>query len=85
MCHATLPAHVNLVSAVRFSREACGAVVASASFDGTAALWSTRDGGLLRRLSAHEGKVADLDVDTRGRVATVAHDRTAKLWAPPID
>ena len=83
MCTATLPAHVNLISALKYSPEADGAVLATASFDGTAALWSSRDGRLVRRLQAHEGKVTDIAVDAQGRVATVAHDRTVKLWSPP--
>ncbi|CAM9300004.1 unnamed protein product, partial [Discosporangium mesarthrocarpum] len=56
-CIYCLPAHSALVSDVRYVQQGSGEVIMSASFDGTAKLWSTRDWSLLRTLSGHEGRV----------------------------
>ena len=79
----TMPAHAGLVSRVRFDREV-GALIASASFDGTVRLWSGRDHRLIARLEGHENKVTAADVQPTAdaaHVVSVGFDRTIKIWA----
>jgi U4/U6 small nuclear ribonucleoprotein PRP4 len=61
-----------------------GHVLLTAGYDATAKLWDARDWRLVRTLAGHEGRVmgADLAPDGSGAAATVAYDRTLKLWAP---
>ncbi|TVQ82061.1 MAG: hypothetical protein EA380_00750, partial [Phycisphaeraceae bacterium] len=51
-----LAGHTEMVSAIAFSPD--GRSLASASFDGTAALWDAADGSLLRRFADHKGRVS---------------------------
>lgn len=51
-----LAGHTEMVSAIAFSPD--GRSLASASFDGTAALWDAADGSLLRRFADHTGRVS---------------------------
>ena len=79
-CVATLPAHASLLSAVRFEPHA-GAVLLTASYDATLKAWSGADWRLLRAVRATEGRVMAADVGARAElVATVAYDRTVKIW-----
>jgi len=61
-----------------------GHVLLTAGYDATAKLWDARDWRLVRTLAGHEGRVmgADMAPDGSGAAATVAYDRTLKLWAP---
>jgi WD40 repeat protein len=48
-------------------------------------IWSARDFVLLKTLAGHEGKVMCVDSSPKAGVhqlASVAYDRTIKLWAP---
>ncbi|CAM9875357.1 unnamed protein product, partial [Hapterophycus canaliculatus] len=75
------PLVVTLLPPHRYSRTS-GEVLVSASFDGTAKVWSTRDWSLQRTLSGHEGKVTGCDVAPNERkVVTCSFDRTVKVWA----
>ena len=77
---ASVPAHSNLISQLRFSHSSSnGEYIASSSFDGTAKLWSTRDWKMLSTLRGHEGKVMGIDV-LRDSVVTSGYDKTLKLW-----
>lgn len=77
---ASIPAHSNLISQLRFANESNhGEYIASSSFDGTAKLWSTRDWKMLSTLRGHEGKVMGIDVLDDG-VVTSGYDTTMKLW-----
>ncbi|CAM0950632.1 unnamed protein product [Alopecurus aequalis] len=74
-------AHKSIISQVRFEpRE--GGYLATSSYDGTAALWSTRDYKPIQSLAGHESRVTGLDISGDGqRIVTVSHDRTIKMWS----
>mmetsp|Transcript_18109 Transcript_18109/g.25521 ORF Transcript_18109/g.25521 Transcript_18109/m.25521 type:complete len:523 (-) Transcript_18109:59-1627(-) len=77
---ASLPAHSNLISQIRFDREE-GEFLTSSSFDGTVKLWSTRDWKMLSSLRGHEGKVMGVDVlGGSNGIVTSGYDKTLKIW-----
>lgn len=48
-------------------------------------VWSAKDFSLVKTLAGHEGKVMCVDSSPRPgshQLASVAYDRTIKLWAP---
>lgn len=48
-------------------------------------VWAARDFVLLKTLAGHEGKVMCVDASPKPgahQLASVAYDRTIKLWAP---
>ncbi len=57
-------------------------------------VWSGKDFSLIKTLAGHEGKVMCVDVHTspvpqgedrpQHLLASVAYDRTLKLWAPEV-
>ncbi|KAF9623844.1 hypothetical protein IFM89_005429 [Coptis chinensis] len=60
--------------------------LATASYDMTAKVWSSRDFKPIKTLSGHDAKVTSLDIVGGGQcIATVAHDRTIKLWSSRSD
>jgi U4/U6 small nuclear ribonucleoprotein PRP4 len=76
---ASVPAHSNLITQLKFDRYHNGEYLVSSSFDGTAKIWSTRDWKILGSLRGHEGKVMGIDVLKNGMV-TCGFDKTIKLW-----
>jgi WD40 repeat protein len=74
-------AHGGYVNSVAFS-PVDNAQLLSASDDGTAILWSLREGaGKLRTLAGHKGRVHQAVYSADGaRVLTVGSDKTARLW-----
>lgn len=76
---ASVPAHCNLISQLRFDRHRQGECLASASFDGTAKVWSTRDWKMIATLRGHEGKVVGVDWLQEG-IVTSGFDKTLKMW-----
>lgn len=59
-----------------------GEFLATASFDGHAKVWGTRDFRLLKQLSGHEGRLVGIDITPdESKIVTASHDRTFKLWA----
>lgn len=56
-CGYTLPAHLAVVSEVRYAPQGHGEVMLTTSFDGKIRLWGTRDFRMLNNLAGHEGKV----------------------------
>ncbi|KAG2485719.1 hypothetical protein HYH03_015603 [Edaphochlamys debaryana] len=83
-CIYTIPAHTSLIASVRYERAYGGQYLITAGYDCVAKVWSGRDFSLLRTLAGHEGKVMGADVSPAGShlIATVAYDRTIKIWAP---
>ncbi|KAF5190650.1 Guanine nucleotide-binding protein subunit beta-1 [Thalictrum thalictroides] len=80
-CIHIILAHSNLISQVKFEPQE-GYFLANASYDMTAKVWSARDFKHIKTLSGHESKVTALDIIGDGQcIATVAHDRTIKLWS----
>ena len=58
------------------------AMVATASMDSTAKLWSSTSGECLRSLEGHGGLVPSAAFSPDGElVVTVSRDETAKLWS----
>jgi U4/U6 small nuclear ribonucleoprotein PRP4 len=77
---ASIPAHSNLVTQLRFDRHKNGEFLASSSFDGTAKVWSTRDWNVLTTMRGHEGKVMGIDL-LEDSMVTCGFDKTLKLWS----
>ncbi|MBD2433642.1 WD40 repeat domain-containing protein [Fischerella sp. FACHB-380] len=73
-----LEKHQGYVQKVRFSPD--GKIIATASFDNTAKLWSS-DGKELVTLQGHTEPVVDVSFSPDGQtIATASRDGTAKLW-----
>lgn len=70
----SIPAHTKLISSTICSSNFIG----SASYDGTAKIWSTTDYSLLQTFT-HENKVTDMSYNN-GYLATTSFDKTFKLW-----
>ncbi|MEA5610036.1 WD40 repeat domain-containing protein [Nodularia spumigena] len=71
--------HQGAVRSVSFSPD--GKTIATASFDGTARLWS-RDGQLLQEFTGHQGAVYSVSFSPDGKtIATASSDQTARLWS----
>ena len=82
-----LKGHTSDVRALDFSRD--GKWLASASEDGTARIWSARDGAPRRVLRHGTGAVTDIAFSRDARhVATAAADGTVRVWpvaaGPPV-
>uniref|UniRef100_A0A673AV29 U4/U6 small nuclear ribonucleoprotein Prp4-like n=1 Tax=Sphaeramia orbicularis TaxID=375764 RepID=A0A673AV29_9TELE len=79
-CLYTVPAHQNLLSAVRF-QPTDGHFLLTGAYDNTAKVWSHPGWMPLKTLAGHEGKVMGVDVSPDGKlIATSSYDRTFKLW-----
>nr|XP_020492618.1 U4/U6 small nuclear ribonucleoprotein Prp4 isoform X1 [Labrus bergylta] len=79
-CLYTVPAHQNLLSAVRF-QPTDGHFLLTGAYDNTAKVWSHPGWTPLKTLAGHEGKVMGVDVSPDGKlIATSSYDRTFKLW-----
>jgi WD40 repeat protein len=75
-----LKGHSRGVLSAGFSPD--GALISTASVDGTARLWSTKDGSIVHVLTGHEGPVAAIAWSPRGdSVATASDDGTARIWS----
>jgi len=79
-CVQTLCAHNKLVSTVKFEPEH-GRYLLTSSFDQVCRIWSTLDYACTKSLAGHGARVMSADVSASSKyVATVAFDRTFKLW-----
>lgn len=76
---ASIPAHSNLITQLKFDRHHNGEYLASSSFDGTAKIWSTRDWKMLGCGRGHEGKVMGVDL-LNDSMVTCGFDKTIKLF-----
>lgn len=76
---ASVPAHSNLITQLRFDRHHTGEFLASSSFDGTTKVWSTRDWKMLSCGRGHAGKVMGVDL-LKDSLVTCGFDKTIKLW-----
>jgi WD40 repeat protein len=71
--------HGGLVPSARFSPD--GRTLATASHDGTAALWDVATGRKQRELVGHRGAVVEIAFSPDGtRIVTASWDRTARVW-----
>jgi WD40 repeat protein len=72
-------AHTDWINALAFRAD--GAVLLSASDDGTARLWDTRSGTLLKELRGHTDAVRAARFAAGGRLAvTAGADATVRVW-----
>ena len=68
-----------IVFGVAFSPH--GSLLATASADGTAKVWSVNTGGLLLTFHGHEAQVHSVDFSPDGRsIVTSSQDGVAKIW-----
>ena len=77
-----LLAHNGAVTALTISTD--GKILASASHDNTAKLWSLPGGQLMASLDGHKENINDVAILSDGKtIITAADDKTIKLWALP--
>lgn len=82
----TIPAHDNLISAVRFESNK-GEWAVSGSFDKTVRIWSMKKRGsynfkLTHQMKGHHSRISDLCIsDDANFIVTASHDKTWKLWS----
>jgi len=75
-------AHRGAVTSLGFS--ANGNILASASVDGTTALWDVARGTLISRIGGHDAEVAAMAFSTVGRLAADSGGKMVRVWqAPP--
>jgi WD40 repeat protein len=75
----SLEVHHDMVVGVAWSPD--GAILTTASADGTAILWDAASGEVLRPLEGYEGDVFAVAFDPTGdRLATASLDGTVRLW-----
>lgn len=75
-----LKGHASITDALAFSPD--GKRLASASWDGTAAIWDVATGRTLFPLKAHTSHVVGIAFSPDGkRVATASYDKTAMIWS----
>jgi len=80
-CFNILPAHTKLISDVKF-QPGKGRFVATASYDKTCKIWSSKDWTLSRTLIAHDSKVTSISIsEDMQYLATTSLDRKWMLWA----
>jgi U4/U6 small nuclear ribonucleoprotein PRP4 len=77
-CAQIIPAHLRTVTSCRFSKDD-GSCLLTASHDRSLRAWSTKDWRKLDVLIAHEGPIFGMDVDAKGKIVTVGHDRAVKF------
>ena len=72
--------HQNRIIAAAFSPD--GLLVATASLDGTARIWSVKDGNTVATLKGHSDKLTDVMFSADGQsLVTASHDGTARIWS----
>lgn len=71
-------AHTDKINSISFSPD--GQIIATASRDGSAKLWSSR-GELLSELAGHTDEVWDVEFSSDGKtIATASRDSIVRLW-----
>mmetsp|Transcript_74515 Transcript_74515/g.170900 ORF Transcript_74515/g.170900 Transcript_74515/m.170900 type:complete len:483 (-) Transcript_74515:65-1513(-) len=79
-CWQTVLAHNKLVSDIQFEPEH-GRYILTASYDCTLKLWSSLSLACTKVLVGHEARVMAAHCSREGLIASVAFDRTFKLWS----
>ena len=75
----TLTGHKRAISGLKFSGD--GELLATASADKTARLWSTADGSSLHNFRGHDHGISDLAFSSDARfLATASDDKTVRIW-----
>ena len=80
-CFNILPAHTKLISDVKF-QPGKGRFLATASYDKTCKIWSSKDWTLTRTLIAHDSKVTSISLaEDMSYMASTSLDRKWMLWS----
>jgi WD40 repeat protein len=76
---ATFLGHKGRISSLAFSRD--GAILVSASWDGTVQLWDVSQRKRLQRLMGHDGPVTAMSISPDGKtIASAGLDTTVLIW-----
>lgn len=78
----SIQGHKKNITALSFSNDST--MLATASEDGTAKIWSVPDGNLIKTLPGHRKGLTSVSFSPSGRMlATASKDGTAKIWSIP--
>ena len=87
-CAYIIPAHSNLISAVKYQPEH-GNYLITSSYDKTCKVWNASSYSHITTLGGHEQRIMSCDIAAPADggaeyVATASYDRTWKLWGPDL-
>ncbi len=79
-CIHIIPAHLKLISDVKFQPEN-GSYLVSVSYDNNLKIWNSKDWNLAKSITAHESKITSVSISSDSKyLATTSLDRKWMLW-----